>query len=370
MPSRLRPRHIGVLVSFLSLVIAPLLVTVWYLYAKAADQYASTVGFSVRREDLDSAFSMISGLASLSGSSSPDTDIIYRYIYSQELVTEVDHELDLRTIWNKAEGDFVFSLGDETTIEDLIDYWEDMVTVNYDSGTRLIEVRVLAFTPEDARTITALIFEKSTAMINRLNDIALEDSVRFTKTELEKARESLFLARSAITEFRNTYQIVDPAADVAAQMALVSSLEQRKANTKIELDLLLGATSPDDPRIRSLERQIRVIDEQIRFERQKLGIGSNSEGSVAIADLLSDYERLKIDQEFAEGFYQSARAAHEAALSEAQRQSRYLAAHMTPTLAESSRFPKRLIILTVVGVFLVMVWSIGVLLFYSLRDRR
>ena len=41
-----------------------------------------------------------------------------------------------------------------------------------------------------------------------------------------------------------------------------------------------------------------------------------------------------------------------------------------PTLAESSRFPKRITQLAVIGVFLAMLWSIGVLIYYSMRDRR
>jgi len=66
----------------------------------------------------------------------------------------------------------------------------------------------------------------------------------------------------------------------------------------------------------------------------------------------------------------SERAAHEAARAEARRQSRYLAAHVKPTLSESSRYPERLHLLAVCSVFLFMLWSLGALIYYSLRDRR
>jgi len=369
-PSRLRKRHVALMASFLALVILPGLIASWYLYARAEDQYSSTLGFSVQRESMDSAFSLVSGLASISSSSSPDTDIIYRYIYSQSLVAEVDDQIDLRRIWSKADGDFIFAYSEGGSIEDLVDYWGRMVKVHYDNATRLIEVRVLAFTSEDAQQIATLIFQKSAAMINRLNDEALADAVNFTAGELDKARIGLIASRQAMTTFRNINQLVDPAADAAARMALVGSLEQSVAETRIELDLLLEALNANDARIPPLRRRIEVIKAQIQTERAKLGVGSaGGEGSV-MADVVADYERLKVDQEFAEAAYQAARASHETALSEAQRQSRFLAAHILPTKAETARDPKRFLMLSVLVSFLFLFWATGALIYYSLRDRR
>lgn len=356
--------------SFLAVVVLPFLLCCWYMVFRAQDQYASTLGFSVQRENMESAISLMSGLSSFTGSASPDTDIIYRYIYSQSLVSEIDADLDLRAIWNKAEGDFYFSIGDDSTIEDLVDYWGDMVKVNYDNTSKLIEVRVRAFTPEDAQAITQRIFDKSTEMINRLNEAALTDAVRFTEGELQKWRENLITARQAMTAFRNEYQMVDPAADAAAQMTLVSSLEQSAAQTRIELDLLKETTHATDPRVAPLQRRIQVTEEQIRLERAKLGIGTSQGSGTVMADIFADYERLRVDQEFAEASYHSARAAYEVALAEAQRQSRFLAAHIMPTLAESSRDPNRPVVLGVAGGGLLLLWMIASLLFYSMRDRR
>lgn len=369
-PSRLKRRHKGLIASFAGLVVAPLVVSTWYLYAVAQDQYASTLGFSVQRESVDSAFSLITGLASFSGSSSPDTDIIYRYIYSQSLVAEIDREIDLRQVWNKPQRDIVFRLGEDQPIEDLLDYWQRMVRVHYDNATRLIEVRVRAFDPEDAKKIAQLIFDKSTVMINQLNEAALQDAVRFSAEELETTRVQLIAARQAMTAFRNKYQLVDPAADAAAQMTLVSALEQSAAQTRIDLQLLLESTSETDPRVAPLKRRIEVIEGQIRAERAKLGGGPTAGDGTVMADIVSEYEKLRVDQEFAEATYQSARGAHEVAISEARRQTRFLAAHILPTSAESSRDPNRPIILITLGFLATMLWSIGALLYYSLRDRR
>ena len=55
----------------------PALVTAFYLWTRAADQYASDVAFSVRTEEKGSAIELLGGITELSGSSSSDTDILY-----------------------------------------------------------------------------------------------------------------------------------------------------------------------------------------------------------------------------------------------------------------------------------------------------
>lgn len=326
------------------------------------------MGFSVHRENASSAISLLSGLSSLSGSSSTDTDIIYTYIYSQQLVSEIDAQLDLRSIWAKPTEDFFFAFDPDGKIEDLLDYWHDMVNVYYDSSTRLIEVRVRAFTPEEAQKITSVIYDKATEMINRLNDIAAEDTRSYARRDLDAAFELVVSTRQAMTAFRNKHQIVDPLADLSSQSSIIAQLQQELATTMIELDTLRDSMPGEDPRVGPLENRIRVIEARIQAEREK--VGNTTIGSDAYANIVAEYERLVVDREFSETAYAAARAAFEAARAENRRQTRYLAAHVLPTLAESARHPKRWTDLSVVLVFLSMIWGIGALIFYSFRDRR
>lgn len=352
------------------MVALPLLISAWYLWTRAADRYASTLGFSVHQENSSSAMSLLSGLSSLSGSSSADTDIIHNYLNSQQLVSEIDAAVDLRSMWSRPGDDFVYRFDPEGSTEDLVDYWREMVNVYYDSTTRLIEVRVLAFDPLDAQKIATIIYEKSNEMINKLNDIAVEDTVRYAREELERTHEAVIKARQAMTAFRNKYQIVDPTTDIVTQSTIIGSLQQELAAALIELDLLRDGNMADDPRIPSVERRIRVIEDRIKAEKAKFGLGMEAGDGTAYADVMAEFERLAADREFAETSYMASRAAYEAAQSETSRKTRYLAAHIMPTLAETSRYPDRPVTLSVIGVFLFMLWSIGALLFYSLRDRR
>ncbi|WP_289043993.1 sugar transporter [uncultured Aliiroseovarius sp.] len=368
-PARLRPRHKVLLASFFIVVAFPLLIATWYLYSRAQDQYVSYVAFAVRSEDVSAATDLLGGLNAFGSAGSEDTDILYEFIQSRELVNLIDKEIDLRSIYNAgADIDPFFTFNEDGTIEDLTNYWSDVVRIFYDSGTGLIELRVHAFDPATAKQIAELIFSKSSDMINDLSADARADATRYAREELDSAEERLKTARQAVTEFRSRNQIVDPAAEIGGQSGLMAALQTKLSDALIAFDLLRDSGGPNDPRMAQAELRIKVIRERIQEERRKYGADGKNEQD--FSSLVGEYERLAVEREFAEKTYLAALAAYDAAKIEAQRKSRYLAAYIKPTLAERAEYPQRLLLLTVVGAFLGFVWAIGALVFYAIKDRR
>ncbi|MFN3525187.1 MAG: sugar transporter [Paracoccus sp. (in: a-proteobacteria)] len=355
-------------ISFLCVVLLPVLVSAWYLYSRAVDQYASHVGFSVRSESAPGAADVLGGLGSLVGvtsNSTTDADILYKFIQSRDLVERVNARMDLREIWSKAPGDPVFRYRGDRTLEDLAREWDRKVRVHYDSG--MIDLRILAFEPADAKAIAEAILLEGGVLINELNDIAREDALRYAREELERSEARLREARANMTDFRNRYQLVDPAANVQGQVGVVTLLQQQLAEQLVALGLLRANAQPADPRISQTELRIDVIREQIDAERQKFG---SNDGEVALSDLVGQFETLAVDRQFAETTYTAALASYEGARADAVRQSRYLAAYIRPTLAQDAEFPERETLLAMIAGFLLLFWIIGMLIFYSLRDRR
>ncbi len=357
------------MVSFIIVVLAPLAISAWYLYAMAKDQYASYVAFSVRSEDVSSAVDLLGGLTAFGSAGSEDADILYEFIQSRELVGIIDKELDLRTMYSEPYAtDPVFAYNNDGTIEDLTKYWGRMVKIFYDSGTGLIELRVHAFKPEDAQNVANSIFQNSSAKINDLSAIARADATRYTREELDRAVERLKEARQAVTEYRSRNQMVDPQAEIGAQTGMMTALQTKLSDALIAYDLLNESAGSTDPRLAQAELRIEVIQQRIREERLKYGISST--GDIDYPTLVGEYERLAVDREFAEQTYLAALAAHDASLIEAQRKSKYLAAYINPTLAERAEYPDRKLLLALIGLFLTFSWAIAALIYYAIKDRR
>ncbi|WP_236635846.1 capsule biosynthesis protein [Paracoccus aminophilus] len=371
--ARPRSRHWLLLLTFLIIVVLPTLVSAWYLWTRATDQYVSTVGFSVRREDSQpSGADLLGGLVALGGTAgASDTDILYQFIRSPDMVETVDKQLDLRRMFSEPwPHDFVFGYDPKGTIEDLTTFWQRQVQVYYDNSTGLITLNVSAFQPADSQKIAEAILAAATIKINDLSSVARSDAMKLATEELEKTRIALTTARQDITAFRIRTQIVDPQADLAGQMGVLTGLQSKLAEQLIAHDMLSENAKPTDNRVIQSQQKIDALRGLIEKERNKFSQTGQGPDGESYAQLMADYEKLSVDREFAEGAYRSARINYEASLAEAQRQSRYLATHITPRVAESSTEPNRLRLLALCAGVLLIGWSILALVYYSVRDRK
>lgn len=371
--AKMRGRHWGLLLGFLIFAVIPMALTAFYLWTRAADQYASTVGFTVRQEGGANASDLLGGIAATMSTSSGqgDTDILYEYIQSQHLVAAVDKKFDLRTAYSAArEQDPYFTIKPDASIEDLVAYWPNVVRISYDQATRLIELRVLAFEPQMAQGIAIEIVAQSQELINELNAQARSDTIRYAEDDLVEAQARLKVAREALVLFRTRTQIVDPETDLQGRMGVVNTLQQQLAEALIEFDLLLETTATSDPRMQQARQRIEVIRDRIAEERAAVAAGADNVSGQDYPTLLALYESLVVDREFAEKSYTAALAALDAARADAQRQSRYLATYVAPTYPETSEYPRRMTLFGLTSLFLILVWSIVALVFYSIRDSR
>ncbi|WP_172684833.1 sugar transporter [Phaeobacter sp. 11ANDIMAR09] len=301
-----------------------------------------------------------------------DADILFEYIQSQEIVSEVESKLDIRNHYSSNwPSDFLFSIWPDATSEELNWFWQRFVNLSYDKSSGLIEVQVLAFDPQTAQDIATEIVKLSQSLINDLSIQAREDATRYARDELEVNLVRLKAAREALTGFRTRTQILDPAADIQARMGVLQNLQQQLAQTLIEHDMLSETVNASDPRIEKFQRRIEVIRQRIASEGQTYASARTTTGAVGedYPLLLAEYESLMIDQQFAEETYRVALAALDVAKAKAARQSRYLAVYIQPTKAEKSEYPRRFVLLGLTALLLLLLWSTLVLIYYSVRDR-
>lgn len=368
-PARAKPRHFGVLASFFALVALPLAAVAAYLWLVAEDQYESTLAFSVRQEDAPAPASLFGAFSGLAAATASDADVLYGYLDSHDLVSAIDARLGLKAHYGRFNGrDPLFAFDPAGTIEDLTRYWRWMTRIAYDPGTGLIEMRVRAFDAAFAQSVAAAVLDESTALVNGLSEAAREDAMRFAEAERAQAAEALAAARERLTAFRASTQIVDPGADLQGRMGVIAELQARLAEELIRVDLLELRTGADDPRLTEGRQVTEAIAARIAAERRRLGTLDANERDYART--LAEFSRLSVDLEIAEEAYAAATSARDLARAEARRQSRYLAAHIRPTLAERATAPDRWLILAVTGFFAVLSWALATLLYYALRDRR
>jgi capsular polysaccharide transport system permease protein len=367
--SKLRRRHVWLIMSFVLFVALPTAAAIFYLYQIAEDQFSSRVSFSIRSEQAQNPLDALSSLGQLSTGSSSDASILNEYLRSQKLVEDIQANIDLKAVYSKPEFDPVFAFNADKPIEDLVTYFQNMNYVTFDAGNGLLDVEAFAFSPDDAQMIATAIMNASSSLVERLSSIAQEDTTKNAKFELERARERLEQSRVTLGELRGREQIIDPRADLESQMGVLTALQSQLATALIEYDLLLTSTRETDPRLTAGKRKIEAIENRIEDERNKIGQIALNGGS-SLATVVGDFESLMADREFAEKAYLAAAVTYDAALSEARRKSKYLAAHIPPTLAQSSQYPNRTLWALAFFGGCLLIWSVAMLTVYAMLDRR
>jgi capsular polysaccharide transport system permease protein len=356
--------------GFALLVAAPTLLAASYLTFTAADRYGSQVAFSIRSNQTSTPIEILGAVTQIGNSSVlTDGQVLYDFIRSQQIVETIAAHLPLEAYYNRAPGDWVFSLGHGQPVEDLVDYWNRMVDVSLDPATGILAVEARAFSPTEAQAIASQILAASSDLVNRLSDTAREDAVRYSAIELQAAEDRLRDIRARLRNFRDIEQEVDPSQNAKVAIGLVASLEEELSQARVQLGLLRGALDDSAPRIVMLQRRADSLEARIAAERTRLGSGLGERGQRALSEVVGEFEELVVDREFAEQSYTLALATYQQAEAEARRRHRYLAAHIEPTLSQDPEYPDRPLLVLATFLLALAGYSVLILGAWNIRDR-
>jgi capsular polysaccharide transport system permease protein len=357
--------------SALICVALPTLLAAVYYGLFAAPQYAVEVRFAVRSGtggggggDLIGAFA---GVAA-PGSTITDSFIVIDYLKSREVIDKLEPMIGLRSIYASEAADWWARFDPSRSAEEFVLYWRNMMTAYFDNTSQIVSVEVRAFTPEDARQVATSILEASEQLINELSTRARADAVKSAQAEVQRMEELLKKNRAALSTFRDTKQEFDPVKQVEARYSILSKIEQQLSASRAKLASMLAFMKEEAPSVTFLKSEIKALEQQLEDERAKLGNKGVDAGQQSLGGLVANYEELLVDREFSEKAYVSALASLEQARAEADRQQRYVAAFVRPTLPEIATYPRRFVnVLTTLALSTVL-WALGVLLTYAVRD--
>jgi len=373
---KLRPqllRRYMLALSFLLAVVIPGIFGSIYYLTIASDRYAASASFTVRSMDGliggGDILSSFTGLTS-TGSTTSDSYIILRYLKSRELIDKLDSEFDLETIYSRDDADFIYRMKKDLPVEEVMKYWEGMIATSYDSASAIISFEVQAFTSEDAEKIAAAIVRHCQELVNKLSKQAREDAVLFAKKEVSATELRLKLIRQELRELRAKTSAIDPTAAATAQAQLVIELEREIINRRAQLSTISDTLNADAPSIVQLKREIASLETQLAAKRSEVGGEDHSKSpkSSSLAGIIADFERLGVEQEFANQAYTVTLASLARARAEADRQQRFLAVFHAPAKPQDALYPERIFNSFLVFGALLLIWSIGVLIVYSVRD--
>ncbi len=373
---KLRWRHAIIGASFLGLVAVPATLASLYMAFIAADQYHSTASFAVRSieggvsSDILGMFTQASG-----GSTVSDSYILMDYILSERMAADADRRFKLEDVYATRGLDYFYGIGSDLPIEDKLAYWRDMVKVNFDHASGIMQVTVKAFEPAQAQEIAQFIVDQSDNLVNSLSLSARNDVLRAAQDEVLAGEARLSKARAGLRDYRDKSQEISPEEGAKLAIQLIGSLEGELTKLNADLATAKSQMSEDTPRIRVLKTRIESLEQQLAVERQRLGAGdkgtsaANDPNAPDVAGRIAEFEELETEREFAERAYTAALGSLEKARIDANNRQRYLALFIEPTLSQMAQYPTRLLNAFLVTLGLLFAWGVGVMGYYNIRDR-
>ncbi|WP_075292391.1 RkpR, polysaccharide export protein [Pararhizobium arenae] len=370
---KLRMRHAVIVGSFIAGVAIPASLSTFYMIFVAADQYHSSASFAVRSIDAASGGDLM-GLftQASSGNTTSDSYILIDYIRSSKMLAEVEQKFDLDSIFAVRGLDYFYGLWGGEALEDKLAYWRNMVRVNFDHASGIMELEVRAFDPVQSQEIAKFVIQKSDELVNNLSSDAREGVLRASREEVELSEKRLAEARVALRAYRDQSQEVDPVEGAKLALQIVGGLEAELVKLNSDLATARTQMGDDTPRMRVLKARIESLEQQLATERQRLGSGdaSGTEGASSdVAGRIQKYESLETEREFAERAYGASLASLEKARMDASSKQRYLATFIEPTLSELAQYPSRLLNSFIVTLGLLFAWAVFVMGYYNIRDR-
>ena len=344
---------------FFLLVGLPTLLATLYYGLIASDVYVSQSSFVIKSPGQKSIPTLsLANLVQTSGMSSgqEQTKEIVGYIRSRSGLKDLQAGTNVKAKFSERGADFLSRFPgplQHDTFEELFRFYQGMVGADIDKESGLAVLQVKAFTPQDAYDMNARLLDLSEGFVNRLNQRAEGRAIAEAEQRVVQAEARVRNARVALSSFRNSADLIDPAKQATGVLEISNKLTAEQAALQSQLDLM-RRVAPQHPSIPALQSRIAALSRQAGAQSGRV-VGTPT----GIASKLSAYEKLNVEQEFATQMLTAANTSLEQARAEAQKQQFYLERVVEPNKPDMATLPLRLKNILVIFAALVCLYFVG-----------
>ncbi|MDO4640278.1 MAG: capsule biosynthesis protein [Neisseria sp.] len=350
-------------------VIIPTVLSTVYFGLVASDQYTSESTFVVRSSKNQTSFSGLGALLQNAGfsRSQDDTYTVRDYMYSRTALDELSKKIPIRTFYEE-KGDIfsrfnVFGMFDSK--EAFYYYYKNKININFDSVSGISTLDVTSFDAKESKQINAALLKQGEQLINKLNERARKDTIRYAEDALASAEKRVKETSANMTNYRTHNSVFDLKAQSEVQMGLVSKLQDELIVIQTQLDQVKALT-PDNPQIQGLKAREQSLRKEIA-QQMKMISGSSSK---SLTNQAEEYQLLYLENELATKQLAAAITSLETAKAEASRQQLYLEVVAQPSEPDLAMKPSRLYNIMATLIIGLMLYGILNLLIANVREHK
>lgn len=356
----------------LFIIVVPMVLAMIYYAVLAVDRYSSTAQIVVVDSAGSSTLSQQAAGAAILAStakqiSKQETVFLYEYLTSPDMLAALEKELKWHDHFATQVSDPFYWIGEKVSREDLLKFYERLVTVHADELTGLLTVEAQGLSPEFAYQTLTTMLRQSQAFINDVSRQLARDQVRFAEDELVKARTDYENKRAELIDFQSKNSLLDAEASAKSQAGIIATLEATLATEQANLKGLLATLNPNSPQVRQQQTRVAAIQKQLNAEKAAL-VSSSQGGHLNV--VAAAFRKLTVDTEIAEEAYKLSVSALQNAKIEANKNIHSLVTVVQPNMPEDPTYPFKLYNLLTLLVILFFIYGITRFVIASIEDHR
>lgn len=360
---------------FFCMVIVPMALAIVYFVVLASNRYISSAEVVVHKigSDSGSDSAQLSGLAALmggggsTGGNSSETLYVKEFIVSQDMLNELQNKLHWRQHYQGRMGDPWYYLPADASQEQVLKYYQRMVTARFDQTTGLLTIQVQAFDRAFADQTVATIISASDRFVNEISHRLAREQVNFAEIELERSRLNFREKQKAMLDFQADNNVLDAQQAAADSNSVISGLRAQLTKENAALRAMRVSLNEDSPQIRRLKIQIEALQQQIVSEERQL-IANSANGKLNV--VASRFHGLELDTGIAEDSYKASVASLQSARISATKKLRSLVVVVSPNMPDEALFPRRLYSLFTILICLLLIYGITEFVIATINDHK
>lgn len=338
----------------------------WFVWAE--ERYVSHATVVLESPQVATPeFSLSSLMGGGGGGNTHDLLLLREHLLSVDMMRRLDQDLNIRKHYSE-HGDFFARLRDpEAAVEDLHKYYLRRVEVELDEYAGVLNIHVQGYTPEFAHQMATLLLQAGEDHMNEMGHRLADEQVRFLEQQMVRLDERFTATRTALLEYQNEHGLVSPTSTVESINQVVATLEADLARYQAQRNALASFQSSQSAELRSVERNITALRDQIIEQRDRLAQASGN----SLNSISAEYQTLELQAQFAQETYSSALAALENTRLEAARQLKQVSVLQSPLYPEYAIEPNRLYnssVFAIITIFLAFIFSMLMMIIKDHRD--
>lgn len=358
--SALRTRRIQRCVMA-ALILLPVILATLYLMFVATPRYTAESRFSVRAHDQQSRSSLnnITSLISTGSNASGnlvDGWAVNSFINSRDAMHQLDKKIGLRRYLGNTTLDPVNRLMPDASDDALYAAYRSMLDMSYNMQEQINLMKINAFSPDDAQVVSLALLELAQQFVHDMDEKGIADALKVSQQAVTLAEQQTHQALEGLANWRINNGNIDPAADTAMHLSLLSQLEGELNTAYVNLYKLRALGNPDHPMMQAMKIQVAAVQKRLADTRQRLSALGDTE-----ANRLKTYDGLKNAQLFAEANLATARQNYQQSYISTLGLQRYLSIIVHPEPGDRPSSPNAPLILLeafVLGLLLALLYRI------------